>query len=166
MRANNNKSSRTFQYAWPSFFWNLLTNRKLQDIVGNTLWKFIPKEWRYWWMDSITIYDCYEDITFEVPTPYFHDVTIERESMRDSMKSKMLSSTAQACNEHLMPTLLCPWGDTEFLHTCGNIEMDIVIQRLLLCYFCSPDATNTHSSPRLVALLTPVWSLLGVDFDC
>ena len=132
VRANNNKSSRTFQYVWPSFFWNLLTNRKLQDIVGNTLWKFIPKEWRYWWMDSITIYDCYENITLELPTPYFHDVTIARESMRDSMKSKMLSSIAEACNEHLMPTLLCPWGDTEFLHTCGNIEMDIVIQRLLL----------------------------------
>ena len=99
---NRGRRHHYFQYVWPSFFWNLLTNRKLQDIVGNTLWKFIPKEWRYWWMDSITIYDCYEDTTLELPTPYFHYVTIARDSMRDSMNSKMLSSIAEACNEHLM----------------------------------------------------------------
>ena len=30
-----------------------------------------------------------------------------------------------------MPTMLCPWGDSEYIHTCGHLEYVLIIQRLL-----------------------------------
>ena len=35
------------------------------------------------------------------------------------------------CNKTLIPTVLCPWGCTEYLHQSGQFEIDILIQNHL-----------------------------------
>ena len=53
-----------------------------------------------------------------------------------------------SCNKFLMPNILCPWGCTEYIHQCGHIEMDLMIQRHLpKCYLM---LSNNHEQCNLV----------------
>ena len=39
--------------AWPGFFWSVLSNKEIHAEYGEAIWKFIPKQWRYWWLDAL-----------------------------------------------------------------------------------------------------------------
>ena len=42
----------------------------------------------------------------------------------------------RTCDKHVLPTVLCPWGESEFLHTCGDVPFDSVLQPYMTkCYF-------------------------------
>ena len=47
------KAEKIPQYCWPGFVWSTLTNTQVVAKYGNSIWCFIPSEWRYWWIDSL-----------------------------------------------------------------------------------------------------------------
>lgn len=47
-------------------------------------------------------------------------------------------------NKHLMPNVLCPWGCTEYIHKCGYVSMDSVIQQFIRKSYLS--MSNDHST--------------------
>ena len=129
------RDPKHFCYVWPSFYWKLLTNNEvLSQPHGGAqrLWKFVPYEWREWWLESLqrksNHYNC---VTMTFPPPLFEDKTSALTSMKNLLNSGFLPKIKKACNDYLMPTVLCPWGCTEYIHTAGNCDLDLVIQRHL-----------------------------------
>ena len=58
-------------------------------------------------------------------------MTKDHITWKDDIKSGMLSCLENTCNNLIMPTVLCPWGYSEYLHKCGHVPLDILIQRQL-----------------------------------
>lgn len=127
------KESKKFKYTWPAFFWSIISDKTNTQIYGDYLWKFIPKNWRRWWIDEIKINNptTYRNITLHKPTPFFTDKTDQCRLFTESIESLHLSRLISTINSDVMPDVLCPWGCTEFPHNCGKIEMDVLIQRFL-----------------------------------
>ena len=123
--------SNKYNNLWPSFIWNLLSDEKVREVYGIKVWKFIPKVWRQWWIDSIRIFVEYTDANIDYPEPYFYDVTRDVCSFKDGIGSKKLGRLYDVCNQYLMPLVLCPWGESEYIHTCGHCYIDVIIQRHL-----------------------------------
>ena len=48
------------------------------------------------------------------------------------ISSHYLSRLESGVNKYVMPNIHCPWGCTEYSHTCGHIDFDVVFQRYLL----------------------------------
>ena len=46
-------------------------------------------------------------------------------------KQRGLQKLRDACNRYLLPTILCRYGCTEFLHKCNHLSFDLVLQRYL-----------------------------------
>jgi hypothetical protein len=59
------------------------------------------------------------------------DVSIERHLLKKSIKHLRLVSMAETINEHMYPTVKCPWGCTEFFTQCGSISIVSIFYRLL-----------------------------------
>ena len=72
--------------------------------------------------------------------------------MKCGLKKNTLSEVMRVCNKHLIPSVLCPWGESEYIHMCGNISYDSVIQRYLpRCYIhkhCQDKACEKVYSSR------------------
>ena len=49
----------------------------------------------------------------------------------DDIASYLLSRLASTCNKHLIPSMKCPWGCSEFQDKAGLLPTDVIIQRLL-----------------------------------
>ena len=88
------------------------------------IWKFIPSTWRLWWYDSI-------DLSLDIPKPFFHDTYFEIEEWNELISSQTLPNLKKACNKHLVPKILCPYGCSAFLHRFGTISIDLIFQRYL-----------------------------------
>ncbi len=119
---------------WCSFFWALFSNRQIQIKYGQEfIWRLIPKEWRHWWLGSLTAVfpNVYNNIAIEFPTPFFNDKTIDIKEWDDEIQTYFISNLATICNKHLRPTIKCPWGCSEFQHKVGYLPIDVIIQRLL-----------------------------------
>ena len=114
-----------YENMWPAFLWYFLSDEKINNIYGNYKWRFIPNAWRYWWVNSI------ETDFMNLPPSYFEDITTQLESFSSAITSQNLSRIACACNKYLMPTVLCPWGCSEYIHKNGSLHIDLVIQRYL-----------------------------------
>ena len=127
--------ARSFQNSWPSFVWIILTDKDILDVYGVYVWRFLPVGWRYWWMNSLHESDVLHDVTIEYPTAMFKDISNEVRDMKSGLSSNTLSEIIRVCNKHLIPSVLCPWGESEYIHKCGNIPYDIMVQRYLpKCY--------------------------------
>ena len=113
---------------WPAFVWTVLKNGKVREIYGESIWQFIPQQWRYWWIETLkTKYPhVFGEVTIENPPPIFVDRTPELSEWKDDMDSQLLSRIASSCNIHLLPKNLCPWGCSEFDHKVGYLDFDIV----------------------------------------
>ena len=62
--------------------------------------------------------------------------------MKSLLDTKKLSNIMYCCNTYMIPSVLCPWGESEYIHKCGNIPYDKILQRYLpKCYIrkISPD---------------------------
>ena len=51
------------------------------------------------------------------------------EDWHEGINSQKLPSIADVCNHLLIPTVLCPWGCSEFLHSTGKLDLDVILQR-------------------------------------
>lgn len=38
---------------WCSFIWSILSNEKIHEKYGALIWRFIPLNWRPWWINSL-----------------------------------------------------------------------------------------------------------------
>ena len=74
----------------------------------------------------------YEDISIDIPKCQIFDRAVEMNDWEQLLASNDLPQLAQACNEHLIPKVLCPFGCSEFTHKVGYMPMDIIFQRFLL----------------------------------
>lgn len=106
------------QFTWPAFIWSLLKNADIHSKYGDNIWRFIPKEWRYWWLTSLTEThpNVFQAISIDIPSPIFVDRTMEIDEWSEDINSYELARLASTCNKHLMPKILCPWGCTEYNH--------------------------------------------------
>ena len=47
------------------------------------------------------------------------------------MKKYTLLDIERICNAHIRPSVMCPWGCSEFIHKRGSVLIDVTIQRYL-----------------------------------
>ena len=130
----NNPNYNSFAYTWPGFVWYLLTdNSILEHYQSEFLWKLIPHQWRAWWLPSLKAKypRLYAAITIELPKPIIIDRTDDLKEWNSTLSENVLPNIAKCCNKHLLPTVLCPWGCTEYLHKHGCIDLCSVIQKCL-----------------------------------
>ena len=71
---------------------------------------------------SITIFNLLYCIT---------DITDDIFEIKHETKSGFLHRLGKTLDKHLMPTVLCPWGYSEYIHKWGHTPMDIVIAHFL-----------------------------------
>ena len=126
---DDKKAAEDTIYAWPGFIWNLVYDETIRNECGSYIWRFIPVQWRHWWINSMNSYNM--NVTLTHPPPSFVDITQTFSDWDTSLESMMLLNIAKACNKYLMPTVLCPWGCSSFMHRSGIISLDIVFQRFL-----------------------------------
>ena len=118
---------------WFSFYWALLSNREVHSKYGHGVWRLIPTEWRFWWLDSLrnAFPNIFGGISLDYPSPAIKDKTSDIKEWNDDISSYLLSKLSSASNKFLRPTVKCPWGCSEFQHKVGFLPVDIVIQRIL-----------------------------------
>ena len=127
----------TSSYAdcWPSFVWNLFMDRDILDVYGENIWRMIPGKWRYWWIDKVKEISVLNGVTINTPPSIFIDITSNIYEMKSGIESNTLANLKKCCNKHLMPSILCPWGESEYIHQCGKFPFDAFLQRFLpKCY--------------------------------
>ena len=84
--------------------------------------------WRHWWIDSVREIETMMYVTLESPSPIFTDITDKIDDMKSQLDKNTLGDIMQCCNKYLIPSVLCPWGEAEYIHQCGNIPFDTVLQ--------------------------------------
>ena len=129
-------SYKDFRYTWPSFLWHLLTNNSiLAEYQGLFIWKLIPAAYRHWWIPALTeiarYKHIYENISVDAPRPIIRDRTDEIKEWNNCMERHNLPEVSRVCNKLLLPTVLCPWGCSEYIHKVGKIPFNIIIQKCL-----------------------------------
>ena len=123
------------QVIWPSFYWAILQSTDIHKCYNSKfIWGFIPLIWRKWWYDEIKLqFPIYYDhsISLLQPDAFFVDRTEDLNIWNNAMECQQLSSIADVCNRFLLPTVLCPWGCSEFLHCVGFLDIDTIMQRFI-----------------------------------
>ena len=61
------------------------------------------------------------------PSPIFEDVTMKIDEFNNKINTGKLPDLAEACNKYMIPLVMCPWGESVFLHKCQYIPYDITI---------------------------------------
>ena len=56
------------------------------------------------------------------------DITKDFETWNERIKFPELSYIADACNQFILPNVLCPRGWLEFIHIVGYVDLDTAIQ--------------------------------------
>jgi len=132
--SGDSKQSNDYNAVWPSFIWFILKNEDIHKHYGSYIWRFIPTQWRYWWISEVKdqFPDVYENVTIDEPKSIFIDRTSELAEWKEDIESELLSRLASCwCNKFMIPRILCPWGCSEFNHKCGFISLDMIYQRYL-----------------------------------
>ena len=122
---------KSYANCWPSFVWNLLIDTDVLEVYGQLIWRMIPGRWRYWWIDTVKAIHTLNEVTINTPPSIFIDITSDIDDMRSGIKSNTLGNLMKCCNEHLIPSILFPWGESEYIHQCGKIPFDAFLQRFL-----------------------------------
>ena len=117
LTTDNMEVAKDMKNCWPGFIWGILNDENIQSVYGDAIWRFLPHQWRLWWLDSCQFYiPSLLNITLDHPTPFIVDITIKIQEWNLDYQSKMLPRLANTCNKYLMPNILCPWGCSEYIH--------------------------------------------------
>ena len=65
------------------------------------------------------------------PPSFFEDKTKDIIHWDEQINSYLLPNLRDACNKYIIPTILCPFGCSEFIHKCGHVAIDMIFQRFL-----------------------------------
>ena len=125
------RSRNKADIVWPAMIWKWLSTEIAIVQHGSDLWSLIPRDWRPWWLDSVQqLHPKYRRVTLENPPCSFVDVTLKKEEFATAIAAQQAGTLAAACNEHLHATVWCPWGESEYLHHCGFLPLDLIVARL------------------------------------
>ena len=118
---------------WPTFIWYMIQNDNIIRNYGiEYIWKFVPSQWRYWWIEECTMIYRNNITNLELPSPFFDDLTNDIQEWDNLVSSYSLPELRDTCNKHLLAKVLCPFGFTDFPFKAGKIPMDILFQQYLL----------------------------------
>ena len=117
--------------AWPAFVWEVLKNKEVRNRYDHYVWRFLPHEWRGWWINSVGEFEEFEDVSLESPTCFFEDKTKDVLDWKTKIGTNKLIDLMDACNRHMIPNILCPYGCSEFCFRTGTMDFDCVWQRFL-----------------------------------
>ena len=121
-----NEDGLSYANMWPSFLWYFLSNEEVHQLYGNQKWKFIPDSLLLGW------YHIYQqEVQQREYASFFTDVTMDKSNFDIGTRNPLLSKVAETCNKYLIPTILCPWGCSEYLHRSGKLPIDIILQRFV-----------------------------------
>ena len=136
-------------FCWPGFLINLLENSSVHIKYGEKIWRFIPFQFRYWWLDYVRdrYPAIYSHVTLIQPKTIFDDVTPELKSWNNGIAKSTLPDLATICDDLLLPTIMCPWGDSVFLHKCGSVQLDAIFQRYI--QYCELKMINSNNLPNV-----------------
>ena len=109
----------------------MLSNKELVLYYQTNLWKLIPYKWRHWWLPSVRNLVTFRNVSVNHPAPIFEDRTESLKEWNASIESGSLGRLIKACNTILIPTILCPWGCTEYCHQHGTFHVDILFQHMM-----------------------------------
>ena len=124
----NNKVAMTYKKTWPSFYWYMICSNDINACYGVRIWELIPTRWRLWWLPAIQNIPNYESVTIDFPKPIIVDRTESLRKWKENIECGSLGSLKEVCNEILIPTVLCPWGCTEYSHQYGSFPIDLLLQ--------------------------------------
>ena len=117
---------------WPAFVWSVLRNDVIATHWGIGVWSYVPMKWRHWWIDDLTMLRGWDGrICMELPKPIFDEITDTRCALMCSLKRLRLGDLMHHVNHYLFPTIMCPWGCSEFPHKVELLPMDLVFFRYL-----------------------------------
>ena len=118
LTCNDNNIAKENKNTWPGFIWSILQNKDIHEKYGIYVWKFIPRQWRHWWLSNTTDYIplVYSGISIDEPKSIFVDLTTDIDNWNDDINSFQIARLANACDKYLIPNILCPWGCSEFNH--------------------------------------------------
>ena len=114
---------------WPSFYWYVLSNAKIFNIYSHFIWKFVPNSWRHWWLPIVTT--IHSNVTKDYPISFFNDKTSLKREWDKCIECGKIGHLRDICNKSLIPTVLYPWGCTEYIHQSNQFEIDILIHNHL-----------------------------------
>jgi hypothetical protein len=116
-----------WSFIWPSYFWKLLSLNSDRD-VQIFIWKWIPKEWRVFWMYSLRSVPF---LSMEEPSSYFTDMTKIVTQLEDDLKAMTLVKLRDALNRHPYISVKCPWGCDEFLEKCSYLPLYPLLEQIM-----------------------------------
>ena len=146
--SEDKKTATDYHNTWPSFFWGLLKNERVQQIYRTQLWQLIPLEWRPWWINKVKTIAIFNEVTISTPSSIFLDRSSDIIQFKNNFESYKISELISSCNNFMMPDILCPWGCTEYIHKPGYIESDLLFQRYLPK--CKLVLSNNHLKCKFV----------------
>lgn len=167
----------SFKFTWPCFIWYLLTDTKIRaQYEIQFIWKFIPISWRKWWLPNLKrrYNSLYTGISIDLPKPIVIDRSFDKIEWEEALNEQNLPRIANTCNKFLLPTVLCPWGCTEYIHKHGSIPFHVTLQkympRIQLCLTKADDfkfiatARDDYIRPHISDydnwLLNPEWKVM------
>ena len=67
---------------WCSFIWFISKDNDVHQNHGESIWRFIPTQWRPWWIGILRykLPEVYKSISIDRPTPTFKDKKIDTET--------------------------------------------------------------------------------------
>jgi hypothetical protein len=145
--------------------WHFLTNKsQAADVLGEKMWSFVPKQWRYFWMQELKneFPLVYASISITHPRPHFREMSYEVNDFNGILKRGLLGEIKHGCNQYLNAVVLCPWGCCEFPHKAGNIQLDVVFQR-----YIQFSAVSLHSDKAVLLKVRNARNdFIGGERDC
>jgi hypothetical protein len=122
----------TMKNVWPAFMWSMIRNEVIADHVSIGVWSYVLMRWRHWWIDDFrSMHSGHEEISLWMPKPIFEEISEKRFELMKSLKELKLGDLMKSVNAHLYPTILCPWGCSEFPHKTESLPLDVVFFRYL-----------------------------------
>ena len=71
LTTEDNKEAQEKSLTQPAFIWLVLTDKNIINEYGTRIWQFIPKTWRYWWVDAYSTLYFNSDVRLHESPPFF-----------------------------------------------------------------------------------------------
>ena len=142
------KDRYDFEHMWPAFFWHLLSNsysptfepsqRYFEIYSAEHLWELTPVTMRGWWIKIAKgLYyqteQPYSECTIDSPPSIFIEKTKQLKEFENDLSAGDVPSLIKTLNNEsiMTPTVLCPFGCTDYCHKSKYIDLDVIIQYYL-----------------------------------